>query len=537
MTRTQNSFLNYITNVVSTVSWILLSFLSRSVFIRTLGESYLGVEGYFSSILSMLSLTELGFGSAVVFKLYRPLEVGDRRRIQVLMKLYRQVYVIIGWVIVGLGVCLIPFLPRLIRDYDHLLALGLQPPFIFLLYLFNSASSYWFFAYKSALVRASQKGYLLTATGYVLDILATIAQILVLIYTKNFILYVLVMIVKSLVRNLLYAAICNRRHPYLKEKIDDRVSREELKEFFKDCSALLIYKLNSVVIYSTDSFILTGLIGISATGLYANYTSIRANLEAVLDTFSSSIHASLGSLYSTGNLAWSRLVFRVVNFTNVWLHSVGTIGVAVLADEFITLWLGHRFTVTSFTANGVTVATPVALWLAVEIYLNGLKGLFNEYRTTMGLFQQLKFRPVIGMVVNLVVCLWLVPRVGIAGCIISTNCSALVNLIFDPIIIFKYGLKQSPKNFFLKNLLYMAVTAAAGLLCWWLCGLIPLAGVLGFIVHGCVCVAVPSVIFAVFFCRTVEFRFLMKTVRGLLAGKKNAGTDVAVKEDTQDENA
>ena len=525
MTRTQNSFFNFITNLASTVLLVLLNFLVRSVFIRTLGENYLGIEGYFSSILSMLSLTELGFGSAIVFKLYKPIETGDRRRIQVLMKLYRQIYSVIGWVMVLLGLCLIPFLPRLIRDYDYLLQLGLKPAFIFLLYLFNSASSYWFFAYKSAFVTATQKGYLLTAAGYVISILGSLAQILALALTKSFIAYLAVMIAQSLAYNLLYAFICDRRYPYLKEKIDDHISREELKGFFKDCSALLIYKLNTVVIRGTDSLILTGFIGTAFTGLYANYTAIRYNLDRLLNTFATSIRASLGSLYSTGNLEWSRLVFRVVNFCSAWLYGVGAVGVAVLADEFISLWVGEHFVVASYTVNGVTIATPVALLLAVEVYLNGQKVYLNAYRETMGLFQQMKYRPIAGMLVNLVVCLWLVPRVGIAGCIISTNCAAVVNLIFDPVVIHKAALKCSPAGYFFKNLLYKLLTAAAGLLSWWLCGRVPLGGVPGFMVRGCVCVAVPSAVFTVCFFRSLEFRFLTNTARDLLARKRTARTD------------
>ncbi len=534
MTRTQNSFLNYLTGMGSTITEVLLSFVTRSIFIRTLGEGYLGIEGYFSSILSMLSLTELGFGAAIVFKLYKPLEEGDQRRIQVLMKLYRQLYHIVGGVIVVFGLCLVPFLPQLIRDYDHLLELGLKPGFLFLLYVFNSASSYWFFAYKSALVRASQKTYLLTASGYIITLLGVLAQILALLLTKNFIVYVAVMIAQSLARNLLYAAICDRRFPYIREKIDDRVSMEELKEFFKDCSALLIYKLNNVVISGTDNLILTGFVGIFTTGLYANYVAIRANLERLLSIFVSSLKDSLGSLYSTGKREWSRLAFRVVNLISVWVFGVGAIGVAVLADDFITLWVGDRFVVRSFTAGSVTVATPVALWLGIEIYLDGHKTYLNYFREAMGLFRQVMIRPILGMLLNLVTCLWLVPRVGIAGCIISTNVAAIANLTLDPIIIHKHALQASSKGYFLRNVLYTLVVTAAWLLCRWLCACISLGGILGFLVHGCVCVLVPSALFGVLFCRTTEFRFLLKSIQGLLVKKNQLASEAEDKGDAHE---
>ena len=157
MTRTQNSFFNLITNFGASLMVVVLSFITRTVFINTLGTTYLGLEGLFTNLLSMLSLAELGFGSAIVFKLYKPIEEQDRHRIQVLMKLYRPVYRIVGAVIVVVGLCLIPFLPRLVRDYDLLAERGLNAIVLFVIYLFNTASSYWFFAYKTEFMKATQK--------------------------------------------------------------------------------------------------------------------------------------------------------------------------------------------------------------------------------------------------------------------------------------------------------------------------------------------------------------------------------------------
>lgn len=521
MTRTQNSVLNFITGTFSSLLVILLNFITRSVFIRFLGTDYLGIEGLFANILSMLSLTELGFGTAIVFRLYKPIEENDRHRILVLMKLYRQVYRVVGAVIMVLGLCLIPLLPVLIKDYERLSQLGLNAVVIFLIYLFNSASSYWFFAYKTAFVQATQKSYLLTVVGYVVSIGNNLAQILVLVLTKNFILYILVQVIFSVLRNFIYALICDKRHPYLKEKTKDRVSKAEMRDFFKDCSALLLYRASNVIIGGSDNIVLSALLGLTPVGLYANYVSLKNSLQTLLYNFLSSIQASLGSLYTTGNLAWSRLIFRVVNFVTVWLFGIGAIGFAVLANDFITLWIGSGFVVTSWTTGAATIATPVALLIGIETYVTGQKYYCGSFRNAMGLFQEMKYRPLFSVIVNLFFSLLLVPRIGIAGCVVSTIIAAVtVNLIVDPIIIHKHALKQSPTRYFLKNLLYKLVTAAAGLLSWWVCGLIPLTGVVGFLVHGCVCVLIPSAVFSLCFFRLQEFRFLVSTVKTLLSGKK-----------------
>lgn len=528
MTRTQNSFLNFATNLLSSALIVLLSFITRSVFIRFLGTSFLGIEGLFTNILSMLSLAELGFGSAIVFKLYKPIELQDYHRIQVLLKLYRQVYRVIGFVVVCIGLCLIPLLPRLVKDYDTLRPLGLNPVVIFLMYLFNTASSYWFFAYKTAFVQANQKSYVLNVIGYVVSIASSLCQILALVLFKSFYIYLIVQISFTVIRTLVWAVVCDRRYPFVKETTTDSISREERKEFRKDCSALFLYRISNVMIGGTDNIVISYFLGLRAVALYFNYTTVKNSLDSILYSFLRAIQASLGSLYSTGNLDWSRLIFRVVNLFTVWLYGVGAIGVAVMLDEFITIWpgVGPDFVVTSWTANGVTVHTPLAILVGIELFVTGQKYYCGSFRNAMGLFQELKYRPLFSVLVNLTFSLLLVPRIGIAGCTVSTIIAALcVNLIVDPIIIHRHALKESPRPYFLRNLLYKLVIGAAGVLTWHVCRAIPVPGIVGFVIRGCICVILPSLVFSACFFRTMEFRFLVRSVIELIPSKKTEKGD------------
>ena len=522
MTRTQNSFFNMVAGLGSSLLLMALSFITRTVFIRTLGSDYLGLEGVFSNILTVLSLANLGFDTAIGYKLYHPIEVGDRRRIQLLMKLYRQVYLIVGGVIAVLGLCLIPFLPWLAKDYDRLAALGLNGAVIFCIYLFNTVSSYWFFAYKNAFIGATQKNYILLVAGYFVAIANSLAQILALTLARSFIAYLLVQIGFTVAQNLLNAWICDRRHPYLREKVQGHISREEVRELFKDCSVLLLHRVCGTVINSSDIIVLSVMAGLQTVGLYSQYLMVKNQLSGLLARIVSSLQASLGSLYSTGNLEWSRLAFRVVNFCTVWLFGVGAVGLALLLDEFIALWAGPAYVVTSWTTEaGTAVPTPVALLIGIEFYIAGQGHFLMIFREVTAAFRYIKLRPLASIIVNLVLSILLVPRIGMAGCVVSTIIAHLTTfLTVDPWVIWRRILQTSPWEYYRRNLLYKAVMAGAGALCWCLCGCIPLGGIPGFIVRGCVCVAVPSAIFALCFCRTQEFRFLMNTVRSLLPGRK-----------------
>ena len=521
MTRTQNSFFNMVTGIGSSLLLIALNFITRTVFIRTLGSDYLGLEGVFSNILTVLSLANLGFDTAIGYKLYKPIEEDDRRRIQLLMKLYRQVYLVVGCVIAALGLCLIPFLPRLAKDYDRLAALGLNGAVIFCIYLFNTVSSYWFFAYKNAFVAATQKSYILTVAGYFIALANSLAQILALTLARSFIVYLLVQIGFTIAQNLLNAYICDRRHPYLRDTVDGRISRQEVQELFKDCSVLLLHRVCGTVINSSDIIVLSVMAGLQTVGLYSQYLMVKNQLANLLGRIVTSLQASVGSLYSTGNLEWSRLTFRVVNFCTVWLFGVGAVGMAVLLDEFITLWAGPEYVVTSWTVGGVTVRTPVALLIGIEFYIGGQGHYLLILREVTGAFRYIRLRPLASIAVNLGLSILLVPRIGMAGCVVSTIVAHLTTfLTVDPWVIWRRILRCSPWGYYLRNLLYKAVIAGAGLLSWVICGHIVLGGVPGFILRGCVCAAVPGVLFAVCFCRTQEFRFLLNTARSLLPGGK-----------------
>ncbi|MBR6477385.1 MAG: hypothetical protein IKS85_02955, partial [Lachnospiraceae bacterium] len=175
--RTKNSLINVMTSTGLQFCSTILKFIVRTVFIHTLGKQFLGVNGLFSDILTMLSLTELGFDTAINFKLYKPLVDKDEKRIRVLMKFYKQAYRVVGTVILIMGIALIPLLPVLIKDYDSLEVLGINAVVIFMLHIMRTVSTYLFFAYRSALIKADQKKYILDLVDILVEIANAIAKI------------------------------------------------------------------------------------------------------------------------------------------------------------------------------------------------------------------------------------------------------------------------------------------------------------------------------------------------------------------------
>ena len=108
--RSYNVARNAFWAVAGQIFFLLMSFIGRTVFVKTLGDEYLGINGLFSNILAMLSFAELGVGNAIIYSMYLPLATDDKKKLQSLMQMYKKAYRIIGTSVAALGVAIIPFL-------------------------------------------------------------------------------------------------------------------------------------------------------------------------------------------------------------------------------------------------------------------------------------------------------------------------------------------------------------------------------------------------------------------------------------------
>ena len=154
MQRTKNAVRNLVFGFINKMIIMLFPFVIRTIIIRELGAGYLGLGSLFTSILQVLNLAELGFSSAVVFCMYKPIAEKDSETICALLNLYKQIYRIIGIVILVIGLALTPFLPYLIKGT---VPNGINIYILYYIYLFNTAITYFLFAYKSTLLVAHQR--------------------------------------------------------------------------------------------------------------------------------------------------------------------------------------------------------------------------------------------------------------------------------------------------------------------------------------------------------------------------------------------
>lgn len=491
--RTKNSILNLTTGLFNQVVMTVLSFLSRTVFIQVLGASYLGINGLFSDILSLLSLTQLGIGTAITYKLYKPAADHDEKRIRILMKFYKQAYIIIGTVILVLGLLLIPLLPVVIKEYDKLDSLGINAPLIFILFLLQNVTSYLFFAYRAAIIRVEQKSYILHFVDFFTSVATILLQIAALVITKNYIVFISVGIGMMILQNLINSIIAWKMFPYAFRREKESISKKERNNILKDCSALFVFRVSGVVLKATDNLVLSSILGLAFVGLYSNYLIFYTTIKMIISHFYGAIYAGMGNAFAKDTKEKTYFLFETVNFITILLNGTACVGLAVCSNELIHVWIGDDF----------VLAQPFALLIGIEMLFSGLKINLGQVRNVSGVFRQAWQRPLIGVLINVVISIILCKYIGICGVIIGTiTADILANFMIDPHIIHKYSFEnyKPVSHYYKKNLMFLVILAIVGLVDYQICRIL-VTGVELFdlLLHIAICgLSVPTVFFLIY---------------------------------------
>lgn len=508
--RTTNSIINITVSLGAQVLLTLLQFAYRTVFIKTLGTPYLGINGLFTNILTMLSLTELGLDTAITYKLYKPLAERDTNRLQVLMKFYKYCYLVIGCIILVIGFCLIPALPLLIKDYGSLSALRINPILLYLLNLFQTATSYLFFASKSAILKADQKIYISTIVEFFTNVVLLVTQIVTLYMFGNFVLNTTLGLGAIIVSNTIIAIIAIRKYPAVFAPTKNKLELAEIKEIFKDVGALFVYRVNSVVLKATDNIVLSAFIGISTVGLYSNYLMFYTTINTIFDKILNGVKASLGNLFATETVEKQYRLFKVMNYTSFILFGTACVGIGVCANELISVWLGDEF----------IIPNPFSALIGIEVLFHGIKLNLGQVRNISGVFRQMWYRPIIGVIINLGVSIAFVQVYGIYGVIIGTICAdVLANYLMDPRIIYKYSFKdyESVFRYYAINTKYFGLLVISYLLnAFVFNNLFVGHGWLSVGLHILICGITTPFLFCFTCYKSQENRYVMSMVNGVL---------------------
>lgn len=502
--RVKNSTRNMIAATVFRVVNLSFPFIINTIIIQTLGVEYLGLNMLFASIIQFLNITELGFGTALVFSMYEPIAKKDTAKVSALLSLYRKAYMVIGSIILVGGLICIPVLPYIINgDVPSNLNLYI----LFIISLTDSTIPYFFFFYRSSLFTANQRNDVLDKLNTGIEVALSLSKIAVLLITKNYYFLCITQMVFSIIRGLFVWFISKKRYP--EYKCEGNIAKDERKAIFSRVIGLSINKLCNVLSNSFDGIIISSFIGLAVLGQYNNYFVITNAVMFFMYIITTSAASSIGNSLVCESVKKNHEDFELFQFGFSVVTGWASICILCLIQPFVRLWVGEELMFDNVTAAVFSLYMYSILSSAV----------FMTYREAAGIWSHDRVRPFVEGGLNLMFNIILVQLIGVKGVMLSTIFSmGIIRVIWGSSFLYKEYFKGfSHAKYLLKMLYYLLVTIVAGVVTYCVCNLIQWENVAGLIIKGFLCIIIPAVIYFLIYFRSKEFHKAVSFGKSILS--------------------
>ena len=450
--RSKNAFLNVYIGYFSQIITLILTFVSRKIFLHYLSIDYLGINGLYSNILSILSLAELGLDTAFLFSLYKPVAENNYPLINSLIYFFKKIYYCVAAAIFILGVCLIPFLHLIINSDLNNRELILY----YLLFLINTVVSY-LAAHKMAILSVYQEQRIQKLVSLCSNFLLQFLHMFILVIFKNYYLYLLANIVTTLFNNWILSVVCDKHHREIKG--DREYVKFDKKPIVQRIKATFLYKLGAVAINNTDNVLISTIVSTAAVGLYANYLSITQAVQGLISIINVSLISGIGNLHACGEKKRQYEVFNILLFFYHYIAALGFIGFGLIMNDVIKIWLGKDYLMSNWTV----------FTIALNFYLINAVSPIWMFREAGGLFEQVKYLMFVRAALNIVFSILLGYLFGTTGILMATAVSLLLtNFWYEPRVLFRKLFDSDSQTYWVNQLRYFLLTALSGSIVYFL---------------------------------------------------------------------
>lgn len=494
-------------NAVRSISWGILNkliatfmpFLTRTVLLYKLGTEYIGLNSLFTSILGLLSLSELGIGTALIFSMYEPLAKGNTAKVCALMKLYKKCYSRIGIIVLSIGLLIMPFLNYLIvgdcpKDINIYL--------LYAVYLLNSVLSYWLFAYKKSLLIACQRVDIQSNINSIVILTQNLTQFVLVLLFSNYYFYLLVLPLCTLLENILVCITVSKKYPQYRPC--GKIAISELGDIKKKIAGLLFQRIGNVVLSSVDSIVISAFLGLAALGTYNNYYYMINAVFGFLAIIQTSLKPVVGNAIVLEGREKNYETFKMINFLYLWIVIWCACTLMCLYQPFMELWVGDKAIYT----------LSMILILVIYFFTYKWGDILFVYQEAAGIWWETRYVPLIAAIFNLVINIILVNSIGIIGIPVSTIVSVvfIYNFGYAKILFKNYFGRKKLIDFIRQQFLYLIVAIMICAVNYMMCSILNMQGIVNLLVRLMICLIVPNLLLVTVFFRKSEFKSAKKLI-------------------------
>ena len=426
---------------------LAVSFVSRKIFIDSLGTEIVGLSATMLNILGFLNLAELGIFAAVSHALYKPLVDKNHEELNKIISLFGYLYRYVGLFIMVGGIVVSFFLP-LMFSKSSVDLFTLYASF----YTFLSLTLFSYFNnYRQILLVADQKGYVVTRITNYIVIVKVLIQVLYLLYLDgNYIGWLIIELVFGLGTRSWTNYKVKKEYPWLQPQINNGKSLfPQYKHIIKNVKNLFAHKMAEFVLFQTDQILIYAFTSLSMVTYFTNYTMVIKRLaKIVISTISSNL-AAVGHIVAEGDVNKSKRVFTEFNSMFFFIAGVLVYCLYYLTEPFISLWLGTEFILP--TAIFILMLADTYILLirqTVMFFING----FGIYKDVWAAWTEASINIVLSVVLGY--------YFGLLGIVIGTVVSTFVIVcLWKPFYLFSSGFKMSVWSYWKEVFIYIALFA------------------------------------------------------------------------------
>lgn len=494
--RTRNAGKNAISAILNRIIVLLLTFISRKFFIQYIGVEYLGINGLFSNVLTLLSMADLGLGTAMNVSLYKPIAKNDTRRITALLNYFKKLYIYIAVGVMIVGLVLLPFLRYLVnmeRDIPYLYV-------YYVVFVLKNTASY-LFIYKASLLRADQKAYLINKIEVYVNTIKVLTQMVIVIVCKSYFIYIAIDVFAVILLNLFVSKTADQQYEFLNNK--NVLQPDEKKEIFTDISSVFLYKIAWSLLNGTDNILMSVIVGTVYVGYYSNYFTITNNIETFIALLFTSLTASIGNLVAVGTEKQKYKIFQSMQMVSFWICGIVCVCLFYLLQDFITIWLGKAFLLDNLTLTAIVVNVFFSLCMR-PVW---------TFREGTGMYQQIRYIMFVTAILNLILSIFLGKKFGVCGILFATAISKLVTYFwYEPYLLFKNFFNAKPYKYYFEYIKNAGVLLVCGLICYMPMQYIVGENIVCWMLKAVICLAVVNGMYLLRYMKTEEFRFMKEKV-------------------------
>ena len=489
--RTLNAKKNIITAFLSKILILILVFVCRKVFIVYIGVAYLGINGLFANILTLLSMADLGLATAMNVRLYKPLAEGDKDKLASILNYFKKIYWIIALAVLVIGLCLTPFLKYIVNMDSEIPHLYLY----YVIFVLKSVCSY-LFVYKQSIINADQHRYIVNFIEMFTNIAISILKIVFIIVFRSFLLYILLDVAQVIIHNVIISVVANKQYPFIKQK--NKLDKNEKKSIFSDVRSAFVYKVSRSMISGTDNIIISIIIGTIIVGVYSNYSTIVGLVEEFIALFFASLTAGIGNLVAKESPFKRFQVFKRVQVLGFFLCTFCSMCLLFLSQDFISIFFGEDLLLDSFTLFTIVLCFYVNISFRPMII----------FREGTGMYFKIKYAVLVAAILNIGLSIFLGKLIGLPGIFLATFIAKVTTYFWlEPKLLYRDTFERSSKSYFSSHGQNLIITIVCFVIIFAFTNKMPSSSIIFMFVKLFVCMLVCGTAYYFYYRNSEEYNY------------------------------